>query len=97
MLWCCAVDHASLFWFAHFNLYVIYLIWQHVKKIVLSADEFLIVGYLNDVVAAHPRVTFGSYPFFSNPAYKTVSRRMQSLPRDCPPPPRSCENVTATN
>ncbi|CAN0068642.1 unnamed protein product, partial [Laminaria digitata] len=45
---------------------------MHVKKIVLSADEFLIVGHLNDAVAAHPKVTFGSYPFFSNPAYKTV-------------------------
>ena len=45
---------------------------QHVKKIVLSADELLIVEYLNEAVAAHPKVTFGSYPYVSNPAFKTV-------------------------
>lgn len=62
------------------------LFWQHVKKIVLSADEFLIVDFLNDAVAAHPKVTFGSYPFFSNPAYKTVSHRLRP-----PPPPGGSE------
>ncbi len=46
---------------------------QHVRKIVLSADEFLIVELLNQAVAAHPSVSFGSYPYFSNPAFKTVS------------------------
>lgn len=48
---------------------------QFVRKIVLSADEFLIVGVLNKAVEAHPSVTFGSYPYFSNPAFKTVSVR----------------------
>ncbi|CAM9394502.1 unnamed protein product [Pylaiella littoralis] len=45
---------------------------MHVRKIVLSADEFLIVETLNKAVEAHPSVTFGSYPYFSNPAFKTV-------------------------
>eukprot|EP00752_Nemacystus_decipiens_P013632 g12085.t2 len=43
-----------------------------VRKIVLSADEFLVVGLLNKAVEEHPTVTFGSYPYFSNPAFKTV-------------------------
>eukprot|EP00903_Cladosiphon_okamuranus_P021990 g20220.t1 len=43
-----------------------------VRKIVLSADEFLIVEVLNKAVEAHPSVTFGSYPYFSDPAFKTV-------------------------
>lgn len=48
---------------------------QFVRKIVLSADEFLIVGLLNKAVEEHPSVTFGSYPYFSNPAFKTVRVR----------------------
>lgn len=52
---------------------------QHVKKIVLSADELLIVEYLNAAVAAHPNVTFGSYPYVSNPAFNTVRNKEKQL------------------
>ncbi|CAN0355304.1 unnamed protein product [Ectocarpus sp. 12 AP-2014] len=45
---------------------------MHVRKIVLSADEILVVEHLNQAVEAHPNVTFGSYPYYSNPAFKTV-------------------------
>lgn len=45
---------------------------QHVRKIVLSADELLIVDSLNTAVSAHPNVQFGSYPYIENPAFKTV-------------------------
>lgn len=41
---------------------------------MLSADEFLIVDSLNEAVAAHPSVQFGSYPYYSNPAFKTVRK-----------------------
>lgn len=41
-------------------------------KVVLSVDEASIVDTLNDIVARHPNVTFGSYPFVSHPEYKTV-------------------------
>lgn len=52
---------------------------QHVRKIVLSADEFLIVKLLNQAVEAHPSVSFGSYPYFSNPAFKTVSAHLLEM------------------
>ncbi|CAM9096616.1 unnamed protein product, partial [Phaeothamnion confervicola] len=44
----------------------------HRKKMVLSADEFEIVEQLDAAVAAHPTVTFGSYPYVDNPLFKTV-------------------------
>lgn len=40
-------------------------------KVVLSADETSIVSILNDVVAQHPDVSFGSYPFLDQ-SFKTV-------------------------
>jgi hypothetical protein len=43
---------------------------------VLSADELQIVHHLDAAVAAHPKVTFGSYPYVSTAkqqyAFKTV-------------------------
>ncbi|CAM9373669.1 unnamed protein product, partial [Choristocarpus tenellus] len=45
---------------------------MHRKKLVLRADEFLIVTQLDEAVSAHPGVTFGSYPYFNYPAFKTV-------------------------
>ena len=41
-------------------------------KVVLSADENMIVPILNAVVENHPNVSIGSYPFVSHPEYKTV-------------------------
>jgi len=41
-------------------------------KVVLSVDEHSIVPILNKVVANHPNVCFGSYPFVSHPDFKTV-------------------------
>lgn len=60
--------------FFFFLNFVFFLMWQHLMKIVLSADEFLIVTHLNNAVEAHPKVTFGSYPYVSNLDFKTVSR-----------------------
>ena len=41
-------------------------------RIVLSSEEDSIVDALNEVVAAHPHVTFGSYPIVDNPDHKTI-------------------------
>jgi FAD synthetase len=41
-------------------------------KIVLREDEFSIVHFLNQAVAKHTSVTFGSYPFVDKPGYKTI-------------------------
>jgi molybdenum cofactor synthesis domain-containing protein len=41
-------------------------------KIVLSVDEAAIVDVLNTAVKRHPDVAFGSYPFVSQPEFKTV-------------------------
>ncbi|CAM9873798.1 unnamed protein product [Discosporangium mesarthrocarpum] len=45
---------------------------MHCKKIVLNADEFMIVSQLDEAVLAYPGVTFGSYPYFNNTNFKTV-------------------------
>jgi len=44
----------------------------HTYKVVLRIEEAAVVAPLNEVVAAHPTVTFGSYPFVGNEAVKTV-------------------------
>ena len=41
-------------------------------RIVLSSEEDSIVNALNATVAAHPHVTFGSYPIVDNPDHKTI-------------------------
>ena len=41
-------------------------------RIVLSSEEDSIVAALNETVAAHPHVTFGSYPIVDNPEHKTI-------------------------
>ena len=41
-------------------------------RIVLSSEEDSIVTALNATVAAHPHVTFGSYPTVDNPDHKTI-------------------------
>jgi len=41
-------------------------------RIVLSSEEDSIVNALNATVAAHPHVTFGSYPIVDNPEHKTI-------------------------
>ena len=41
-------------------------------KVVLQVDENSIVPILNQVVANHPNVSIGSYPFVSHPEFKTV-------------------------
>ena len=41
-------------------------------RIVLSLDEESIVSALNASVAAHPHVSFGSYPIVDHPEYKTI-------------------------
>lgn len=41
-------------------------------RIVLSSEEDVIVGALNETVAAHPHVSFGSYPIVDNPEHKTI-------------------------
>ena len=39
---------------------------------MLSSEEDSIVNALNATVAAHPHVTFGSYPIVDNPDHKTI-------------------------
>jgi FAD synthetase len=41
-------------------------------KVVLKVDETSIVDILNHVVNSHPSVAIGSYPFVSQPEFKTV-------------------------
>lgn len=41
-------------------------------RIVLSLEEESIVSALNATVAAHPHVSFGSYPIVDDPEYKTI-------------------------
>jgi len=41
-------------------------------RIVLSLEEDNIVSALNASVAAHPHVSFGSYPIVNDPEYKTI-------------------------
>mmetsp|Transcript_25730 Transcript_25730/g.38494 ORF Transcript_25730/g.38494 Transcript_25730/m.38494 type:complete len:255 (-) Transcript_25730:148-912(-) len=41
-------------------------------KLVLSVDEVSVVPMLNEVVDAHPHVSFGSYPFVGHPEFHTV-------------------------
>ncbi len=41
-------------------------------RIVLSSEEDSIVNALNATVAAHPHVTFGSYPIVDHPEHKTI-------------------------
>ena len=45
---------------------------SHTYRIVLSSEEDSIVNALNATVAAHPHVTFGSYPIVDNPEHKTI-------------------------
>lgn len=41
-------------------------------RVVLKCEEATIVEPLNEVVRAHPAVSFGSYPFVNHPDCKTV-------------------------
>ena len=41
-------------------------------RIVLATEEDMIVNALNETVAAHPHVTFGSYPIVDKPEHKTI-------------------------
>ena len=41
-------------------------------RVVLALEEESIVSALNASVAAHPHVSFGSYPIVDDPQYKTI-------------------------
>lgn len=45
---------------------------QHIRKIVLDLEERALVSTLDQLVAAHRDVKFGSYPFVDHPEYKTI-------------------------
>jgi len=42
------------------------------RKIVLKSEESSIVDQLDAAVKSFPNISFGSYPFFDNPNFKTV-------------------------